>query len=178
MTDGQGRSDLAGRLQPQDVTIAIRPATPADGMFLRALYDEGAAPLFAPLGLPSAMLVVLLDQQFRAQQIGCATTFPQAEYLIVAWAGEPVGQLVVAVLPDATMHLVDVALADRARGQGIGTDVLSALIAAATAARARRVTLSVRQSNGGGRRLYERFGFTERSSSNHGPLVAMALDLG
>ena len=57
------------------------------------------------------------------------------------------------------IHINNVAMRPRFRGQGIGTALLHYVLAEATRLGARRATLEVRASNEGARRLYQRLGF-------------------
>ena len=172
--------------------IGVRPAVAADETFFEAIFVEVRAPEFARL--PPQTVAPLLAMQYRARALDYNRRWPQRDRGLVSRSGEPVGRIDVAwsaidadpagsvdERPNGRpspgdVHLVDIALAEAARGQGVGTEVLSALIAAAGAAGGRRVTLSVRQSNTGGRRLYRRLGFTECALSDDGLIVAMAFD--
>ena len=57
------------------------------------------------------------------------------------------------------IHINNLAMRPRFRGQGIGTALLHHVLAEAKDLGARRATLEVRASNDGARRLYERLGF-------------------
>ena len=57
------------------------------------------------------------------------------------------------------IHINNVALRPALRGQGLGTALMQHVFAEARRLGARRVTLEVRASNAGARRLYERLGF-------------------
>ena len=57
------------------------------------------------------------------------------------------------------IHINNVAMRPRFRGQGIGTALLHHVLNEATRLGARRATLEVRASNEGARRLYQRLGF-------------------
>lgn len=57
------------------------------------------------------------------------------------------------------IHINNLAMRPRFRGQGIGTALLHHVLAEAKDLGARRATLEVRASNEGARRLYERLGF-------------------
>ncbi len=57
------------------------------------------------------------------------------------------------------IHINNLAMRPRFRGQGIGTALLHHVLAEARDLGARRATLEVRASNEGARRLYERLGF-------------------
>jgi ribosomal protein S18 acetylase RimI-like enzyme len=152
-------ASLAAQLRSNDGTTTLRPASGKDAAFLQELFYEEKAAMFAPLGLPAAMLETMLEQQFRAQQHGYASLFPDAESLIVLRAGQPIGRMMIAPLGESTLHLVDIALAGASRGRGIGTDVLTALREAARGAGAKRLTLSVNVTNVAAARLYQRLGF-------------------
>ena len=57
------------------------------------------------------------------------------------------------------IHINNLAIRPRFRGQGIGTALMQHVLAEAKKLGARRATLEVRASNEGARRLYERLGF-------------------
>ena len=165
---------FAGGLWPGDPATRIRPFTPADDAFCRALFHEERAGQFAPLGLSNAVLAAMLDQQFDTQRMAYASRFPGAESFIIAHAGADVGRLIVTVEPTAppspvghTIHLIDITIAAAARGRGIGSDIVESLVRAGHAAGASRMTLMVLQSNHAARRLYERLGFVARTDSVH-----------
>lgn len=62
-----------------------------------------------------------------------------------------------------------IAVAASARGQGIGTRLLEAIEAHARASGSDAIRLDVIDSNPGARRLYERFGFEARETTDIGP---------
>jgi ribosomal protein S18 acetylase RimI-like enzyme len=182
---------IAGHMALSDPATTVRPATPADEAFCRMLFHDTRGPHFALLGLSDEMLTTLLDQQFRAQGIGYAQSFPDAEYLMIELAGAVVGRLIAALeratepSVDAADHgppemsegksqtgsralrLIDIAILTGSRGGGIGTDVIETLGRAALAIGARRITLSVRQDNHRARRLYGRLGFVACGGEDH-----------
>ncbi len=110
------------------------------------------------MGLPGPELQALLHMQFRAQRAGYAHDFADAvDRIVVAdETGEPLGRLLVAARRDA-IHLVDIALLARARGQGIGTQLLCDLLEEG-ARRSLPVRLQVRPGNPAFQ-LYTRLGF-------------------
>lgn len=150
---------LTGRLQCQSTAITVRPAVPADGAFLRALFFAVKSEDFAGLALPPPMLEMMLDQQHRAQAVGYAQMFPNAESSIIERDGVPVGRMMVAPISPTHLHLVDIALLAEARGKGTGAAVLEALMNAARDGGYERLTLSVAVINGAAARLYSRLGF-------------------
>ncbi|MDC7787482.1 GNAT family N-acetyltransferase [Rhodoplanes sp. TEM] len=157
------------RLAPVDPATAVRPLVPSDTGFCRALFDADRGPRFAALG-DDALVRTLLDQQFRAQQAAYAGSFPAAEHGVIAHGGAPAGRLIVAVSGPA-VHLVDIVLAETARGHGIGTDVIEALARVARAHGFSRMTLSVAAENAPARRLYARLGFAGTPAGSHIAMV-------
>jgi N6-L-threonylcarbamoyladenine synthase/protein kinase Bud32 len=73
-------------------------------------------------------------------------------------AGALVGYAGVAVLADNDAHIMNLAVAASHRGQGIGRQLLDALLAAAAGLGAQRVTLEVRSENAEAIGLYESVG--------------------
>lgn len=59
------------------------------------------------------------------------------------------------------VHILNVAVDPRLRGQGVGSSLMGEALKEARAGRAVAVTLEVRRSNVAGRRLYDSFGFEE-----------------
>lgn len=141
-----------------DPATRLRVCTPEDDGFCRVLFHEQRQAQFAPLGLSDALLSVLLDQQYRAQQAGYARDYPKAEILMIENRRARVGRLVLALDGD-TLHLVDIAIVAAARRRGIGSVVIGGLLHAAPAMGAARCSLSVLASNLLARQLYERLGF-------------------
>ncbi len=62
------------------------------------------------------------------------------------------------------IHVLNVAVAPSARGQGLGAALMRHVLAEASTCRVTAVTLEVRRSNTAGRRLYDAFGFEEVGS--------------
>jgi len=77
---------------------------------------------------------------------------------VVLTAGEIVGYAGVAVL-DGEAYVQTIAVAEPHWGQGLGTVLLSDLVATAEGRGARTVALEVRADNERAHRLYEHFGF-------------------
>lgn len=134
-------------------------ATPGDQTFLRALFDERRGSLFE--ALPAEMRGSLLEMQWRAREAGYRQAHPSARWLVVRADGVRVGELIL----DATgpIHIVDFAIAETARGRGIGTAVLQQLQVSAVE-RSESLTLEV-EPRSAARALYERLGFIEVGAS-------------
>lgn len=137
--------------------ISLRPATPADAPFLRALY-EASEPLFATLPLTGPARAQLLDLQLRARDASETAHHPAADHAIVTRDGAPVGRLVVDRSGEA-LHVLDLALLPTERGHGLGSALLRAVQAEALT-RGGPVTLWAALANPA-RALYARLGFVE-----------------
>lgn len=133
--------------------ISYRTMTDDDLPFVAALYATTRAEEVAATGWPEAMQAAFLAQQHRAQHAHYRGTWPNGEWLIIERAGTPVGRLYLAEELGKRL-IVDISLLPEARGAGLGTAILSDLLAA----EAMPVELHVQRLNPA-RRLYERFGF-------------------
>jgi ribosomal protein S18 acetylase RimI-like enzyme len=169
-TESSSSIDAAARIAPSDPALSLRPACAADAPFIRRLFKTARAGDFAAAGLPDAALDMLLEQQFRAQTGGYAAQFPDAVSLIVLHRDQPVGRLML-VTGELSWHVVDIVLLPSARGRGIGTDLIEAILRAAAAEGAGSVTLSVLAGNAAARKLYGRLGFAETGEGVHIPMA-------
>ena len=136
--------------------LALRPALPADELFLYQLvYDNLYEQLLADAWDPSVR-EPLLKMQMEGQRAGFAAHHPNAEHAIILYDDEPVGRLVFDRGPE--MHwLVDIVIAHKYRGKGIGTWILRAICTEADMTR-KPIRLHVNPLNPA-LRLYERLGF-------------------
>ena len=174
MTDSTVSARGAALIVPRDPATRLRLATEADAPFRRRLFDAERAGVFAAAGLPQAALDRLLEQQFQAQASGYAARFPDAVSLIVLDREEPVGHLMLQSglhSGDQSWRIVDIVLLPAARGRGIGTDLIEAVLRAAAADGAREVALSVLADNNAARRLYGRLGFVQTGEGVHIPMA-------
>jgi ribosomal protein S18 acetylase RimI-like enzyme len=137
-----------------ETEVSRRPATATDEAFLRELF-ESAHPDLQLVPLPADQLRGLIEMQCRAQRLGYATQWPAATDTIIERDGRPVGRLLVDL--GAVTTIVDIAVLPRERNRGVGSAVLSAVLATADENR-QAVQLSVSNGNQA-RRLYERLGF-------------------
>jgi ribosomal protein S18 acetylase RimI-like enzyme len=136
----------------------LRPATPEDEPFLRALYlSTRSGELAAFWALGEAQRDALFRMQFTAQQRGYAAEYPGADHHLILRDGAPVGRLYVDRRA-GEICLVDIALLPEHRGAGIGGALLRALLDEA-AASGSAVCLHVLETNPA-LRLYERLGYT------------------
>jgi ribosomal protein S18 acetylase RimI-like enzyme len=133
--------------------ITYRPETDADLPFVAALYASTRADELAATGWPDEMRAAFLEQQHRAQHAHYRAVHPDGEWLLVERGGAPVGRLYLAAQDDMLL-IVDISLLPAMRGTGLGTAILTDVLAAET----RPVQLHVERTNRA-RRLYERLGF-------------------
>jgi ribosomal protein S18 acetylase RimI-like enzyme len=134
----------------------LRPAGPADAEVLYRIYASTREAELAVVPWDPAAKEAFLRLQFAAQDSSYHATFPGASYdLIVSGAGV-LGRLYVDRGETAWL-VIDVALLPEYRGQGIGTRLLTEVLAQACAA-GKPVRLHVEQFNPA-RRLYDRLGF-------------------
>ena len=145
----------------------LRPARAADAGFLFDLFVHAHGSAFAHLDGPTRD--ALLRMQFRAQDLGYRTRFPDARFDVIECDGAPIGRLVVD-RSEGVIRIVDVALLPERRNRGIGTALLRALLAEATAT-GQALTLHVARDNPA-RSLYQRLGFA--AESEDAVYVAMA----
>jgi ribosomal protein S18 acetylase RimI-like enzyme len=124
-----------------------------DSAFMETLYRSTRDDL---VGLGEMMLPILA-QQYRAQQLGYRSTFPNAQYWIIEQHGERIGRVLVDV-SEVELHLIDIAFLPQARGQGNGTHLLQTLQQLATQARI-PLSLNVSHTNPAALKLYLALGF-------------------
>ena len=143
------------------MTVRTRPATADDRAFLEEMIVEAAfpprrAPAFGE-AVRAPHVVPWLEQWMRAGDLGVIAEDERA--LGAAWCRRFTGQETgLAGFVDSETPVLAIAVRDGHRGQGIGTALLEALVAAARAAGVRAIRLSVRRTNPA-LRLYERVGF-------------------
>lgn len=136
-------------------TIELRPIAPEDDGFLLELYASTREQELAQVPFTPEQKAAFLAQQFAAQSRHYAQ-YPQTSFDLVLVDGERAGRLLVGRW-ERELRIVDVALAPRFRGRGIGTRLLAPLLAEADG-RGVPVTIHVERDNPA-QRLYRRLGF-------------------
>ena len=135
--------------------IAYRAMTDGDLPFVAALFASTRAEEVAQTGWPAEMQAAFLAQQHHAQHSHYRLVYPKAEWLIIERDGEPVGRLYLADQDaGATLLIIDISLVPAMRGTGLGTAIMTDLLADET----RPAELHVERFNPA-LRLYERLGF-------------------
>lgn len=135
-------------------TVRLRPAGLSDDAFLARLFRD-ARPQLAALPLPDEQRIVLIDQQWRGRRAGYAAAWPAAVDSIIECGGKPVGHVLLDVA--ATTTVVDLAVLSDARGRGVATAALRAVLADADRQN-NQVQLRVARGNPA-EQLYARLGF-------------------
>jgi ribosomal protein S18 acetylase RimI-like enzyme len=144
-------------------TLSLRSERPGDEPFLREVYGSTRQEELEASGLPVEMRAAFLDLQFKAQQQGYRSAFPQAEFHVILLDNQPVGRLAVHRAA-GELRLIDIALLPEHRNQGIGTTLIQKLSTEAAAA-GQPLRLSVVK----GQRavhLYQRLGFAKTGESD------------
>ena len=136
--------------------VALRPAGPDAAEFLYRVYASTRYEELAPLNWSPEQVEGFLRMQFRAQHTYYHEQFPDASYDVILCGDEPAGRLYVLRRSDE-LHIVDIALLPAFRRGGIGTFLLTGLLAEADAAGV-PVRIHVETVNPA-RRLYLRLGF-------------------
>jgi ribosomal protein S18 acetylase RimI-like enzyme len=145
---------------PEDLsmTIALRPCRVDDQDFLFKLYASTRRHEIAGFGWPEAQQEMFLRMQFDAQRKSYDTAYGQAEHQIVEQDGRPIGRMMVLRGKEFAV-LVDIALLEEHRGQGIGGELLRELGRSCDRERV-PLRLQVLKTNPA-RRIYERLGFEQ-----------------
>lgn len=141
--------------------MRLRPYQSTDLAFLQALYASTRADELAHVPWPDEQKAAFLAQQLSAREAHYAAQFPTAANDVVTVAGADAGRLMVNRGEDE-VRLVDIALLPVHRGRGIGTALMTRLLADAA-----ELGLPVRlhvDPYGTARRLYLRLGFASVSS--------------
>jgi ribosomal protein S18 acetylase RimI-like enzyme len=136
--------------------LSLRPALPADEVFLYQLIYENLFEKLAAWAWDASVRGPLLKMQIDGQRASYAAEFPHADHGIILLDDRPIGRLIVDRGPEIH-HLVDITILKQNRRAGIGGALIRALCTEAEMMR-RRVRLHVAVDNPA-RELYRRLGF-------------------
>ncbi|HMJ76079.1 MAG TPA: GNAT family N-acetyltransferase [Iamia sp.] len=139
--------------------LARRPRTDDDTGLLRALFAASRRDELTLMGWGAEEQQSFVDLQLRAREQHRQTTRPGATLGILTLDDVPVGQLDLDHT-EAGIEIVEIAVVPGLQGHGLGTAVLTQVLAEADLADV-PVHLNVEVANSGARRLYERLGFVE-----------------
>ncbi|MFS0724278.1 GNAT family N-acetyltransferase [Paenibacillus sp. 1P07SE] len=136
--------------------IELRDATASDKTFLYELYADSRQAEMELWGWTMEQAEPFLRMQWEARRGSYASEFPGASDQIILFAEKAVGRCLIYTAADHK-RIVDLALVEASRGQGIGTAILRRVQQDAASERL-NLKLSVSKDNPA-RRLYERMGF-------------------
>lgn len=139
--------------------VSLRPVTEPDGEFLLSVFASTRADELALVPWTQAQKDAFLRMQFAAQTSHYAQHYAAgATFEVVLVDGEPAGRLIVHRGP-REVRIVDIALLPHFRGKGVGTRLLSPILAEADA-KGLAVSIYV-EFNNPALRLYTRLGFVK-----------------
>jgi ribosomal protein S18 acetylase RimI-like enzyme len=134
----------------------LRPSLPTDRDFLFRLYASTRMEEIRGFGWTAVQQEAFFRMQFNAQQQWYQATYSTAENQIIEKGHEPIGRMVIQ-REAGTWRLLDISLMPEHRGQGIGGELIRALIKDCGAVGA-VLQLQVVNTNPA-QRLYTRLGF-------------------
>jgi ribosomal protein S18 acetylase RimI-like enzyme len=136
--------------------LTLRPAGQDDAELLYRIYASTREAELAVVPWDASAKEAFLRMQFAAQDSHYRQAFPAASYDLILCGAQVLGRLYVD-RGAAAWLVLDIALLPEHRGRGLGTGLMTAILAGAAAA-GLPVRLHVEQHNPA-RRLYERLGF-------------------
>ncbi len=134
----------------------LRPAWSGDAELLYRIYASTREDELAVVPWHDSQKDAFLRMQFDTQHRYYHANFPDASYDLIVSGDEVLGRLYVDRSEQA-WNVIDIALLPEHRGKGIGTKLLTDVLAEAAAA-AKPVHMHVERFNPA-RRLYDRLGF-------------------
>ena len=143
---------------PANLSLRLRPITPADDSFLAGLYASTRAEELAVTDWSEEDKAVFCRRQFDAQTAHYRENYPSAILQVVERGGVSIGRLYVARW-EREIRIMDIALLPEHRGSGIGTQLLRELQDEARSG-GKTLTIHVERFNSA-LRLYERLGFKQ-----------------
>ena len=137
--------------------VTFRPITDDDLPFIERLYGNTRQGEMDLLGdWSDEEKSAFIKQQHNAQHAYYQQVFPDARYELILKDGEPIGRLYVD-RREVEHRIIDIALLDTHRGQGIGGTIMQDLVDEAAAV-GKLVRIHVEHNNPA-MHLYERLGF-------------------
>jgi ribosomal protein S18 acetylase RimI-like enzyme len=136
--------------------IHLRPITADDAELLCRIYASTRTEELSVLPWPQAQKDAFLRMQFEAQHAHYQQHYPDADFLVVMRAEEPLGRLYLR-RSARELRIVDIALLPEHRGTGLGRALLGELLRVAEV-EGRTVSIHVERHNRA-LGLYQRLGF-------------------
>jgi GNAT superfamily N-acetyltransferase len=116
-------TDLPDLHRARKLDVLVRPMTDDDMAFLAQLYRSTREDELAITGWGEEQKRSFIDMQFRAQHAHYQKHYPEALWLILEKAGQPVGRLYLERWSNQH-RIIDIALIPSARGHGLGGAIL------------------------------------------------------
>lgn len=139
-------------------TVTLRPATPEDREFLHRVYRSTREEELAMIvDWTAEQKDTFVRQQFEAQHAWYVEHYVGADFQVILADGVPAGRLYIH-RREKEIRLMDITLLPEYRGSGLGTSLLSDLMAESQAA-GKPLTIHVEIYNPA-MNLYKRLGFT------------------
>lgn len=132
-----------------------------------AAVDDDAPPIVVPMRVEDLDAILVIERASfptpwsRRAFLSELTENAYARYYVAKVGGRVIGYAGTWAVLDE-VHITNVAVHPSWRHQGIGRQLMEAIVTRADENRCRRVTLEVRRSNLVAQRLYESFGFVRR----------------
>ena len=139
--------------------LKFRPVEESDLPLLAELYASTRREEVASTGWPAELQKAFLQQQHEAQHAHYQSTYDTTEWSIIEVAGHAAGRFY-WYENETDLHIVDITLLPKYRGDGIGRALLEDFLGHARTL-AKGVTIHVEKTNPA-RRLYSRLGFSLR----------------
>jgi ribosomal protein S18 acetylase RimI-like enzyme len=146
----------------EHAAITFRPVTATDQEFLLEVYASTREAELRLVSWTTEQKHAFVVQQFIAQDTAYRREYPNATFDVIEVDGRGAGRLLVERRADV-IDVLDIALLPQFRARGVGTTVMRALCAEATA-NGTRISLYVEKFNPA-RAWYERLGFREVSDA-------------
>lgn len=139
--------------------IVLRRVAPEDEDFLLEVYASTREEELAQVAWAEGQREMFLRHQSDAQRQQYFARYPDAEYSVILYGGEPAGRIWIGRTPEQ-IRLLDIAILPAYRNRGIGGRLLRGLIEESEAA-GKPLRHMVFKMNEGGLRFYERLGFRQ-----------------
>ena len=136
--------------------LSLRPISDADIAFLIQVYGSTREAELAQVAWTTGQKQAFIEMQFAAQHAHYQQHYHDTTFAVIEHAGESAGRLYLGRWA-TEYRIVDIALLPPFRGRGLGSAILGAVIAEATA-NGLPVSIHVERFNPA-LRLYQRLGF-------------------
>jgi len=137
------------------MTVARRPETPADDVFLRQLLRRAVGDELGVWSWPEALRESMLEQQSSIRRQAARSAGPGRSSEIIEADGAPAGWICLVDTGEA-IRIADIVVAPEYQGKGIGATVVNAVVRDAGG---RPVRLNVTAANTRAAAFYQRLGF-------------------